>query len=55
MQNLVSRIAGVDNEQLANRGIGMGAAMGGTISAIAYQFKGNAEEGKTGHIIIKIL
>lgn len=48
MQNLVSRIAGVDNEQLANRGIGMGAAMGGTISAIAYQFKGNAEEGKTG-------
>ena len=48
MQNLVSRIAGIDNEQLSNRAIGMGAAMGGTISAIAYQFKGNSEEGKAG-------
>lgn len=43
MQNLVSRVAGIDNEQLANRGIGMGAALGGTISAITYQFKGNNE------------
>lgn len=48
MQNLVSRIAGVDNEQLANRGIGMGAALGGTIGAIAYQFKGNLENTKSG-------
>ena len=44
MQNLVSRIAGVNNEELANRGIGMGAAMGYTIKSIAYQFKGNNEE-----------
>lgn len=47
MQNLVSRIAGVDNEELANRGIGMGAAMGYTLKSIAYQFKGNNEESKT--------
>lgn len=43
MQNLVSRVAGINNEELANRGIGMGAAMGYTVKAIAYQFKGNDE------------
>ena len=48
MQNLVSRIAGVNNEELANRGIGMGAAMGNTIKSIAYQFKGNNAENNTG-------
>ena len=47
MQNLVSRIAGVDNEELANRGIGMGATMGYTLKSIEYQFKGNNEESKT--------
>lgn len=47
MQNLVSRMAGIDNEQLANRGIGMGGAIGNTIKSIAYQFKGNNEENKT--------
>lgn len=52
MQNLVSRIAGVNNEELANRGIGMGAAMGNTVRSIAYQFKGNGEEGKSGNDII---
>ena len=44
MQNLVSRIAGINNEELANRGIGMGAAMGYTLKSIAYQFKGNNEK-----------
>jgi hypothetical protein len=48
MQNLVSRIAGINNEELSNRGIGMGAAMGHTVRAISYQFKGNNEEGNTG-------
>lgn len=48
MQNLVSRIAGINNEELANRGIGMGAAMGHTVKSIAYQFKGNNAETKTG-------
>lgn len=47
MQNLVSRIAGVNNEELANRGIGMGAAMGYTLKSIAYQFKGNSIENKS--------
>ena len=49
MQNLVSRMAGVNNEELANRGIGMGAAMGYTVKSIAYQFKGensNKTDGK---------
>lgn len=41
MQNLVSRIAGVNNDEVANRGIGMGAAMGYTVRSIAYQFKSN--------------
>ena len=44
MQNLVSRIAGVNNEEIANRGIGMAAAMGYTVKTIAYQFKGNNGE-----------
>lgn len=43
MQNLVSRMAGVDNEAIANRGIGMGAALGYTIKSIAYQFKSNSQ------------
>jgi len=57
MQNLVSRMAGVDNEQLANRGIGMGAAMGNTIRSIAYQFKGENRESKTSEpgIISKVI
>lgn len=41
MQNLVSRIAGINNEEIANRGIGMGAAMGYTIKSISTQFKGS--------------
>ena len=57
MQNLVSRIAGENNEELANRGIGMGAAMGHTVKSIAYQFKGNNDETKTGgnSIISKVI
>ena len=47
MQNLVSRIAGINNEELANRGIGIGAAMGYTVKSIAYQFKGNENQQKT--------
>ena len=41
LQNLVSRIAGINNEELANRGIGMAGAMAYSIKTIAYQFKGN--------------
>lgn len=39
MQNLVSRIAGIDNTELATRGIGMASAMGYTLKAFTYQFK----------------
>lgn len=52
MQNLVSRVAGINNEELSNRGIGMGAAMGYTVKSIAYQFKGNNEEKAQGEDFI---
>ena len=39
LQNLVSRVAGVNNEELANRGIGMAGAMAHSVNAIAYQFR----------------
>ena len=39
LQNLTSRIAGVDNEQMTNRVIGMGAMMGFGLTAIKEQFK----------------
>lgn len=48
MQNLVSRMAGINNEELSNRGIGMGAAMGYTIKSIAYQFKNENQEKVVG-------
>ena len=38
LQNLTSRIAGVDNEQMTNRVIGMGAALGFSLGAIKEQF-----------------
>ncbi len=41
MQNLTSRIAGFNNEEMANRGIGMGAAMLYTIHSIGKQFTSN--------------
>jgi len=53
MQNLVSKMAGVNNEEIATRGIGMGAAMGYTIKSIAYQFKGDNNTNQTnGNSII---
>lgn len=39
LQNLTSRIAGVDNEQMAGRTMGMGAALGYSLGAIKEQFK----------------
>ena len=56
MQNLVSRIAGLDNEALANRGIGMGAAMGNTVRSIAYQFKGeNVNQAQGSDFISRVV
>ena len=39
LQNLISRIAGINNDELADRGIGMAGAMAYSIRTIAYQFK----------------
>lgn len=39
LQNLISRIAGVQNEELTNRGMGMASQMAYTVKAFAYQFK----------------
>lgn len=48
LQNLISRIAGINNEDLANRGIGMTGAMAHSIKSITYQFKGNEGQSKIG-------
>lgn len=48
LQNLISRIAGINNENLANRGIGMAGAMAHSIRTIAYQFKGNDSQNNIG-------
>lgn len=47
LQNLVSRIAGVQNEELSNRGIGMASEMAHTIRAFSYQFKNGQSNGDT--------
>lgn len=39
LQNLTSRIAGVDNEQMSNRVVGMGAMLGFGLGAIKEQFR----------------
>ena len=39
LQNLTSRIAGIDNEQMTNRVMGMGAMLGFGATAIKEQFK----------------
>lgn len=39
LQNLTSRIAGVDNEQMTGRAMGMGAMLGFGLGAIKEQFK----------------
>jgi len=47
MQNLVSRIAGLNNEEISNRGIGMAAGMAYTIHSIGSQFISNRNESKS--------
>ena len=48
LQNLTSRIAGVDNEQMTNRIIGMGAMMGFGLGAIKEQFKPPSSSSNNG-------
>lgn len=61
LQNLTSRIAGIDNEQMSNRVMGMGAMLGFGATAIKEQFKtpssninssnvGNSNNGLKGFI-----
>ncbi len=47
LQNLTSRIAGIDNEQMANRVVGMGSMLGYGISAIREQFNSPTSNIKT--------
>ena len=55
--NLISRIAGVPAEEVAQRGIGMASNMGYTIKAFTYQFKnpGNNEDGNSSGLIENFL
>lgn len=52
MQNLVSRVAGLNNEEIANRGIGMGATMAYTVHTIGSQFKNNISNTKASSGVI---
>lgn len=49
LQNLTSRIAGMDNEQMANRAMGMGAMLGFGLGAVKEQFKTPTSSIKTGN------
>lgn len=49
LQNLTSRIAGVDNEQMTNRVMGMGAMLGFGIGAIKEQFNTPTGNIRTGN------
>lgn len=55
--NLISRIAGVPSEEIAQRGIGMASNMGYTIRAFAYQFKnsGNNGDGNSSELLANFL
>lgn len=48
LQDLTSRIAGVDNEQMASRAMGMGAMLGYSVGAIKKQFNSSNGNAKTG-------
>ena len=48
LQNLTSRIAGVDNEQMTGRVIGMGTMIGSSLGAIKEQFNSPSQNMKTG-------
>lgn len=49
LQNLTSRIAGVDNEQMTGRVMGMGAMLGFGLGAIKEQFNTPSSNIKTGN------
>lgn len=39
LQNLISRVAGINNDEMATRGIGMAGAMAHSVKALTYQFQ----------------
>lgn len=49
LQNLTSRIAGVDDEQMTNRAMGMGTMLGFGIGAVKEQFGTSSSNIKTGN------
>ena len=49
LQNLTSRIAGIDNEQMTGRILGMGAMLGFGLGAIKEQFNSPSSNIKTGN------
>lgn len=49
LQDLTSRIAGVDNEQMTGRAMGMGAMLGYSVGAIKEQFNSPSSNIKTGN------
>ena len=52
LQDLTSRIAGVDNEQMTGRAMGMGAMLGYSVGTIKEQFKssnGNSQSGTSNN------
>ena len=49
LQNLTSRIAGLDNEQMTNRVMGMGAMLGFGVGAIKEQFRTPSKDSKTSN------
>ena len=49
LQNLTSRIAGIDNEQMTNRVIGTGAMLGFGVNAIKEQFKTPTSSSNNGN------
>lgn len=55
LQNLISRVAGIDNEELSNKGIGMAGAMAHSVRTIAYQFKNPEGSSVGGSIIGRLL
>lgn len=54
MQNLVSRIAGVNNEEIANRGIGLGATMAFTVKSITSQVKDTVSSSSQNGVINRL-
>lgn len=54
LQNLISRVAGINNDELANRGMGMAGEMAYSVRAISYQFKNSGGENNNSNLLGRI-